>query len=163
MLYLTPEVAPVIVRFNVAPTIYQNVSQLAIAYPQSSLSTSYGPSTGRVKPGSRIPWLPNISQVDSSGNMTKVDSNYAALKQAIWQAHAFGQADWATATLDAHGVKLCTFEWSDSAEAKGFGKDVLYLVRPDQHVGAVFAAGGESLTADLSTYISRWGVGGKQT
>jgi len=148
--YLLPFVTWI---FDVRPLIYHRISQLAISYPDSPISLNVGSPTGTIKAGERLPWVPRVTL---SG--VEKESNLVPLTEVGWQAHVFGDAPWAEPALSVHDVPLHSFEWCDEGGKKGFGRDVVYLVRPDGQVGLVL--GGKDGVEAMGEYMRKWGVKG---
>jgi 2-polyprenyl-6-methoxyphenol hydroxylase-like FAD-dependent oxidoreductase len=123
---------------------WKTISQILIHYPQSQLSVNAPGLTGSVKAGDRIPFL-------------EADDNHSYLQDCKWQAHVYGAVDGKTQELlNDQGLKLYTFPWSAEAQAVGMGKDVVYLIRPDGHVG--WAGPQSANNKPLEEYIKLWGI-----
>lgn len=129
--YVLPTFFAALTRYNVILKImFRTVSQVRIQYHESSLSSG---SLGKIKAGDRLPWVQT-----SSGD------NYEPLKSLDWQIHIFGKAseDLKKSLVKKNSnieLKLVEFEWTEKAEAQGFFKEALYLVRPDGYIALVSA------------------------
>lgn len=158
---VAPYIVPVVVKMiNVAPAVYARTAQLAISYQASAISSNVGMSgnrAGTIHAGQRLPWVPNA--VSAAGET--LSSNLVTLNQVSWQAHVFGSAAWAEEVLREGGIAIHAYEWSRAAREKGFGKDVLYLVRPDGHVGLALGGQGNQEERALLEYMRRWDVRGE--
>lgn len=79
---------------------------------------------GHVQGGNRLPWL-QLPDGD----------NFAPLRQLNWQLHVYGEATPALhEAATTAGLSLETFAWNQAADAAGFERDALYLVRPDGYI-----------------------------
>ena len=141
--------------FDLSPKMYDGASQLAIEYPDSPLSVNVG-SGGTLHAGERFPWVPDPKLV--SGETLK--STHVALEQVGWHAFVFGSAPFVEASLNNREVPFHVFEWSADAKNKGLGKDVVYVVRPDGHIGLLLAKQGEEGLKAVDEYMTKWGVRG---
>jgi hypothetical protein len=76
-----------------------------------------------------------------------------------WQLHVYGTA---TAALREFAPKsrlpLREWAWTAATRRAGLGRDAVYLVRPDGHVG--FARGSPDVEG-LRAYLDRFGVVGR--
>lgn len=114
--YLLPAVAGAEVGRE---TVFRVLSQIRIAYPDSSLSQG---RAGHIRGGDRLPWVPGAD-------------NFAPLRALAWQVHLHGAApDGFAARLGDAGLALSVFPFSDAARAAGYHEGAAYLVRPDAYV-----------------------------
>lgn len=154
--YFIPYILPLVIKtFDVTRVAYDRASQLGVSYEQSPMSVNLGTTKGTIKAGQRLPWVPDVR--DSKGEV--VESNLLHLRQVGWQAHVFGVADGTLAqSLTKQNVPLHVFAYTEEAKSKGFGENVVYLVRPDGQVGSVLGPG--SPLEDVEGYMKRWAVVG---
>jgi hypothetical protein len=136
-----PIILPLALRFAAARRAqFRLISQTRIAYPESPLSDG---SAGEVRAGDRLPWVEGTD-------------NFAPLESLDWQVHVYGSA---TAALREFatgvGLPLHEWPWTPAARRAGLGRDALYLVRPDGHVG--FARQGQDVEG-LRAYLDRFGI-----
>ena len=140
---------------SVQTKMFRTVSQIAVAYPLSLLSTNGPGIHGTIKAGDRLPWV-GIAGVEGQDNLS-------SLQSCKWQAHVYGFVSKdLVQLLQDRGIPLTVFPWDSTGSlsvnmhTKGLGKDILYLVRPDGQVGLVCA---RDDTQVLSRYLDRWEVG----
>jgi hypothetical protein len=138
-----PIILPLALRSRAARRAqFRLVSQTRIAYPESPLSDG---SAGAVRAGDRLPWVEGTD-------------NFAPLASLDWQVHVYGTA---TAALrefaSGAGLPLHEWPWTPAARGAGLGRDALYLMRPDGHIG--FACEGQDVGA-LRAYLGRFGIAG---
>ena len=140
---LAPRVLGTVTRFTVGRrAMFRTVSQIRIAYPQSALSEG---RVGAVRAGDRLPW---VAEADGAAD------NYKSLQSLDWQAHIYGEATaGATATLVDVATPLHRFAWTVGAEAAGFVRGAVYLIRPDGHVAL---ASNDASGAALKHYLRAW-------
>ncbi|WP_245442747.1 FAD-dependent monooxygenase [Methylobacterium terrae] len=138
--WLLPHLVPALWGFAAARRrLFDTVSQVRIAYPDSPLSAG---RAGTVQGGDRLPYLAE-------------PDNFAPLASLRWQLHVHGAAGPdLSAEAGRAGLPLHAFPWSEAAREAGFARDAAYLVRPD---GYVALAGAEART--LAAYRGRWGIG----
>ena len=118
---LIPHLAPFVLGFTpVRRAAFGLVSQTKINYHDSSLSQG---AVGNLRGGDRLPWVESLD-------------NFASLASLDWQVHAYGTASEEVKNV-AHeiGVRNIDFPWTDDAEAAGFEREAIYLVRPDGYIG----------------------------
>lgn len=154
--YFIPYLLPLALKIiDAAPLVYGRVSQLGISYEQSPMSVNLGTIGGTLKAGQRLPWVPHARDA----NDEEMDSNLVHLCQVGWQAHAFGKVRKELAeVLGEKHVPLHMFKPTREAGSKGFGEDMIYLVRPDGQIGLVVAP--DAACADVEKYLGVWGVAG---
>lgn len=158
-------VVPYIMNFvtNLFPTlqtrIFRTISQLAISYPVSLLSTNGPGIHGTIKAGERLPWV----EIDGDEGR----DNLSSLQSCKWQAHVYGFVNKDVAQLlHERGIPLETFSWNPTGSLtvnmhkKGIGKDVVYLIRPDGQIGLACAKDDNRV---LNRYLDRWEVGTQTT
>lgn len=118
------------------------ISQTRINYRGSALSEG---KVGKVEGGDRLPWI-EIAGSD----------NFEPLGELDWQIHVYGEPNGAFAkSVEAMGIKLHRFAWTEAMAKIGLTRDAAYLVRPDGHVGLVT----ETQDAKaFTTYITRLGI-----
>jgi hypothetical protein len=138
-----PIILPLALRFKAARRAqFRLVSQTRIAYRESPLSDG---SAGDVHAGDRLPWVEGIV-------------NFAPLRSLDWQVHVYGTASAALLEFAASfELPLHEWPWTPAARGAGLGRDALYLVRPDGHIG--FAREGQDVEA-LRAYLGRFGIAG---
>ena len=133
---------------------WEITSQINIEYRSSELSLNADTVHGTLKAGDRLPY------VHGEGAEGKGDapSNFDALEETRWQVHVYGEAERdMRRDLQAHGLEVRKFEWSEAAGKRGLAQGALYLVRPDGYVGAV-AAGHDAQA--VVEYLGKWGLEG---
>ena len=132
---------PLAFKLPVVPDkAFRTVSQIDIDFRDGPLSQG---RAGGVQGGDRLPWVADGAT-----------DNHAPLGSLDWQVHVYGTPPTGLGdVVDAHGLTLHRFEWSEDAGAKGLSKDEIYLVRPD---GYVATAGGSP--AELDAYVRRWNL-----
>jgi len=144
------------IRMNIIPAIvprlfgfvamrrllFRTISQLAINYRHSALSTG---TEGKAKAGDRLPWVP----------MNGTD-NFAGLTSMKWQVHVYGSApDWLKNICTQKGVQLHIFEWTEAAKKAGLNKNSLYVIRPDGYIGM---ANRNADIQKITAYMDQWGI-----
>lgn len=141
---LVPLILPKVFQFRaVKRLMFQTLSQIAIRYPESPLSSG---SAGRVKGGDRLPWI----------DLHAPGANYASLNSLDWQVHCYGTATVPLrAVCEKRGLPLHTFPWTASMGRAGLGRDSAYLVRPDGHVGL---ADPNASAETLEEYLDQHGI-----
>ena len=126
-LHLVPFILPILFRFSSFKRLmFRTVSQISIRYPQSFLSSG---KAGKLKGGDRLPWVQSVQ-------------NYEPLISMQWQVHCYGSP--ATALnnlLSEKNIPLYIFEWGPEAKAAGYGKDAIFIVRPDGYIGLADGTG----------------------
>jgi hypothetical protein len=120
--------------------MFRTISQTAIEYRQSALSTG---EAGGVKAGDRLPWV-------ELGVGAKATDNFAPLVALDWQMHVYGAAATEIKAMCSARDSRCTNLHGATMGAKGLAQNAAYLVRPDGYIGC--AAGGAD-AAKLNTYI----------
>ena len=116
--------------------MFRTLSQVNIQYRMSPMS---GGRAGGLHAGDRLPWA---------------GENFAPLATLDWQVHVYGATRPGLAELcDRRGIALHEFGWDEEAQAAGFGRDALYLVRPD---GYIAWADATALPARLAAYLDAW-------
>ncbi len=126
---LAPVLIPRLMRFEwTREFLFRTVSQITINYRASPLSQG---STGGLHGGDRLPWAAGNGQ-----------DNFASLALMDWQVHVYGKPSSELARwCSQRQVALSAFAWCHEAEAAGFTRDALYLLRPDTYVALADAAG----------------------
>lgn len=152
---LLPRLLPRVVRTKVGRrALFAVVSQTAIEYRASAWSEG---KAGAVHAGDRLPWIAPSAEGGERGETAADD--FAPLASLDWQVHVHGAPpEGVDGICRAHGVPLHAFRWTRAAEAAGFRRDVVYLVRPDGYLGGVFSA---TPAGDLAGYLDRHGVRGR--
>lgn len=142
--WIVPYVLPFLWRFRPLRRMwYARVSQIQIQYRGSELSEG---RSGGVQGGDRVPW---VEFEDGS-------DNHEVLSELAWQVQVYGEVVAEVRKgLEAKGLSVHVFPWTATCEKQGFGKDSLYLVRPDGHVGL---ACGQAEVEDLYAYLARWDI-----
>ena len=148
--WFLPSILPVIVNtFDLTHMMFKRVSQTKLEYRNSPMSQDYGIASDAVQAGDRLPW---VQFADS-------DDNFAPLNHTTWQAHVYGEiTDVVKDVLQKNNIPLILYPWSAEAEKVTLAADVLYLLRPDGHIGLRMPVG--SSLGELGCYISKWGVHG---
>ena len=122
-------IVPFLMRFStVRKNMFLMVSQLKVAYPQSSLSRNVlNVTKGKVLAGDRLPWIDGDE---------KLPDNHDSLTICSWQAHVYGDVkpDFVK-SLQERGLLLKVYPWSLRTDLVGLVKDAVYFVRPDGHIG----------------------------
>lgn len=156
--WLVPYVLPFVLKWSyLAPIFYVRVSQLGIDYRSSKFSQMIGQTKGKVRPGDRLPW---VERLRLDGEQEEID-NHVLLRKACWQGHVYGCVEpFVKEVLEDVRVPLCMFTCTQEASQKGLGRDELYLVRPDGHIGLVFASRGVEGKNELQQYLREWVVAG---
>jgi 2-polyprenyl-6-methoxyphenol hydroxylase-like FAD-dependent oxidoreductase len=131
--------APILLRFRAARRAqFRLVSQTRIKYPDSALSSG---SAGKIRGGDRLPWLHG-------------QDNFKPLDSLDWQIHVYGTAsDAFRAFTTGRGLPIHCFEWNEQARSAGFGRDAVYLIRPDGHVALAQC---DQDTRQLEQFLSEW-------
>jgi hypothetical protein len=90
---------------------------------------------GTIHGGDRLPWVEPNAGGDAIGN-------FAPLASLTWQVHVYGEpaADIRSA-CEQRRLPLQTFPWTTATARAGFGRDAVYLVRPDGYVALAAPAG----------------------
>ena len=122
----------------IARRIFYQVSQCAVAYPTSPMSKG---KIGAVTAGMRLPWVRFADESD----------NQEPLGQPSWQLHVYGTVPSLVEKTLPEDIRVREFPWCNEAKAVGLKENVLYLLRPDGHVGLVTTE-----ASDLPGYIQRW-------
>jgi 2-polyprenyl-6-methoxyphenol hydroxylase-like FAD-dependent oxidoreductase len=141
---IAPYVLPLALQFEaVRRAQFRLVSQTRISYRASPLSNG---SAGRAHAGDRLPWVEGTD-------------NFEPLSVLDWQVHVYGTATAGLREFAARArLPLQEWPWTKAAQHAGLGKDALYLVRPDGHIG--FAR--ETPDVDgLRAYLGRFGIVGR--
>lgn len=145
-LYIVPWLLPFLFQFAaMRRMMYRTVSQIAIQYPQSSLS--HGP-TGTIDGGQRLPWVKFQNPVDAETD------NFCGLSSMDWQIHCYGDANSALKAMCCdRGIELHVFPWESSMKKAGLKRKAVYVIRPDGHIAIVDRKGD---TERVSSYIDTW-------
>ncbi len=161
--FFLPYILPrLIIWLGLAPMIFKRVSQILLAYPDSLLSTNCSVSGSKVaaRAGDRLPWTEYTCEDGSRRD------NFALLDAADWQVHVYGTPPtWLSKHLEACMLPLHKLPWNTTMSQKGLRENVLYLLRPDGHIGLIQAladTGEAEDTTDLDAYLQRWGIGKAQ-
>ena len=133
-LTLVPKLLPSLFRLDVLRRLmFRTLSQTAIRYPQSPLSSGVA---GRVRGGDRLPWIAAENPAEPAHD------NFASLTSRDWQVHVYGSVSAEMQTLcDARRLALHAFPWRAAMSRTGLQENGAYLVRPDGYVGVANAAG----------------------
>ncbi|MGE3873043.1 MAG: FAD-dependent monooxygenase [Parvibaculaceae bacterium] len=122
------------------------ISQTRIAYRGSPLSEG---RAGKIAGGDRLPWVE-----------TERGDNFQALASLDWQAHVYGEVQAAFADgVEATGIPLHRFAWTEAAGKAGLMRDAAYLVRPDGHVGLAME---RQDAGAFTAYAARLGIKPRQ-
>jgi hypothetical protein len=140
---IAPLVFPVVGRLEAAREyLFRTVSQIMLNYRASPLSRGMA---GQVRGGDRLPWV-------SAGT----SDNYTPLKEIGWQAHVYGVASPELSTwCAAQRLRLHSFDWQPAHETAGFGRNALYLLRPDSYVALADAT---PTPEGLSSYFAEQAI-----
>ncbi|MCZ4092350.1 FAD-dependent monooxygenase [Sinorhizobium psoraleae] len=116
--YLMPRMIALLVATPAgARFAFRTVSQIGITYRDRG-------GAGQVRGGDRLPYVDALS-----------GDNFAPLSSLDWQVHVYGAASPAfRAALTKTGIPVHAFPFTPAAAEAGFGRDAIYLVRPDGHV-----------------------------
>jgi len=118
---VVPNVLPALFKLKAAREyMFRAVSQLVIAYRDSAVSAG---RAGVLHGGDRLPWAKSANS-----------DNFNTLA-TTWQLHVYGTVNPALTAWCATRVALHVFQWSAAAEAAGFARDAMYLIRPDAYIG----------------------------
>jgi 2-polyprenyl-6-methoxyphenol hydroxylase-like FAD-dependent oxidoreductase len=129
--------------------LFAVVSQTGIEYRASALSEG---RAGTVHAGDRLPWV--APEKDAGAD------NFTPLESLDWQAHVYGiPPEGVEAACAAREVPLHRLAFDSRAEAAGFARDAVYLVRPDGYVGGAFSGG--SSAAGVGRYLETHGIQGR--
>ena len=144
-IHVVPLLLPLLFKFAaVRRLLFRTVSQTAINYRQSSLSSG---SAGEVKGGDRLPWVP----------MNGGSDNFAGLTTLKWQVHVYGEVPASIQTFcNERNVKLHVFSWNISAKTAGLKKNAVYVIRPDGHIGI---AAPDANLVKITAYFDKWSIG----
>ncbi len=140
---VAPLLIPMAAAFDgVREFLFRTVSQITLNYRGGPLSRGVA---GHVGGGDRLPWV----AVDGA-------DNFASLASMDWQVHVYGSAHTEVAAwCAAHNVQLHEFEWRSEYGKAGFGRDALYLLRPDSYVALADSSG---TAGALDRYFSDHGI-----
>jgi 2-polyprenyl-6-methoxyphenol hydroxylase-like FAD-dependent oxidoreductase len=123
-------------------TAFRTLSQIGVEYHSSAISAG---GAGRVRGGDRLPWLE-----------LEAGDNFAPLTACVWRVQVYGRIKPRLQALaDELGLPIDRFGFDRAAQAAGFMKDALYLVRPDGYVA--FAEPTQSPAA-LQRFLARNGL-----
>ncbi|MGH7655434.1 MAG: FAD-dependent monooxygenase, partial [Gemmatimonadaceae bacterium] len=124
--------------------MFRTISQIEIRYPDSWLSDG---EAGAVRAGDRLPWA---AWRDGDG---AAHDNFEPFASFDWQLHCYGEASPAVrAACASRAIAFHAFAWRPEMKKAGLARDAIYLVRPDEHVGFMNAAGD---AAALDAYLER--------
>lgn len=139
--FVAPEVFPNVVRFAAARrAIFRRTSQIAIRYPESSLSQG---CAGSVAGGDRLPWVPAVD-------------NFASLQRLAFQVHVYGDVSSVfQSALERGGMPLEVFGWCEAMSDAGLMRDAAYLIRPDGYVALAMPQPDAAL---LASFLIRLGL-----
>jgi hypothetical protein len=145
-LRIAPLVIPLLLSSkSVRRVMFRRVSQTAIDYEGSSLSTGW---TETVQGGDRLPWIPNATGAG--------EDNFAPLKSLDWQVHVYGDASKELRQMcEARRLPLHVFAWRAQMRRTGLWRNAAYLIRPDGYVGMADAVGS---VAAVTSYLDRCGI-----
>jgi 2-polyprenyl-6-methoxyphenol hydroxylase-like FAD-dependent oxidoreductase len=145
-LRLAPLAIPLLLSSTaVRRMMFRRVSQIAIDYEGSNLSTGW---TESVRGGDRLPWIRNANGAG--------EDNFAPLRSRDWQVHVYGDA--ANELRDlcaAHRIPLHVYPWRKQMQCTGVWRNAAYLVRPDGYVGLADAVGN---AAAVASYLDAHGI-----
>ncbi len=150
-LTLVPWLVPLLLRMSAMRRfLFRTLSQTALKYPQSVLSTGVA---GKVRGGDRLPWI------RFANARAGVDDNFASLSSRDWLVHSYGKASPnLRAACEARAIPLHVFGWEPSMRAAGLKKNAVYVIRPDGHVGLAKRAGA---LAVLKRYFNEHDIRGQ--
>jgi 2-polyprenyl-6-methoxyphenol hydroxylase-like FAD-dependent oxidoreductase len=139
-LRLVPVIIPILFRLDAFRRLmFRTVSQISIKYPDSFLSRG---RAGKLKGGDRLP-------------LVRSGDNFGPLVSRQWQVHCYGSpANELIQLLAEKKIPLYFFEWGPESATAGFGKDAIYIVRPDGYIGLADRTGDISKISEYcDTYI----------
>ena len=153
--FMIPYIMPAFLKLT-GTSPWETTSQINIEYKDSSLSENARGVNGALVAGNRLAWV--RTDVDGKEGEGEVGDNYEALRQTKWAVHVYGEVERDTRrALQAEGIEVVKFPWSEDARNKGLVEGALYLVRPDGYVG--MKASGHDAAAVVS-YVEKWGLRG---
>jgi 2-polyprenyl-6-methoxyphenol hydroxylase-like FAD-dependent oxidoreductase len=144
-LHIVPLLLPLLFKFKaIRRLMFRRVSQTAIKYADSSLSTG---RTETVEGGDRLPW---VEHADGDKD------NFAPLASLDWQLHVYGEATKELrAVCEARKLRLHVFPWRAEMRRTGLWHNAAYLIRPDGYVGLADAG---ASTAAVTSYLDARGI-----
>jgi hypothetical protein len=99
--------------------------------------------------GDRLPWV--------EPRQAGLADNFTPLSSLDWQVHVYGATEAALRTeCEARALPLHAFPFDSRVKEAGLHEDTVYLVRPDGHVGGVFAR--ERAATSLAAYLDPRGL-----
>ncbi|KAL1884691.1 hypothetical protein Plec18167_002283 [Paecilomyces lecythidis] len=120
---------------------FRTISQIGRNYYDSPLSQ--GDGEGEIKAGDRIPYCKE--EGDSR-------DNYISLSALQWRIHVYGTPTEELRTwCQENNVRLDTFTFNEDMEKKCIVENIIYLIRPDTYIAAVFK---QSCMDDLKEYFT---------
>jgi 2-polyprenyl-6-methoxyphenol hydroxylase-like FAD-dependent oxidoreductase len=144
--WVMPKLLPALTGFAAfRRLLFRTVSQIRIAYPDSTLSEG---KAGEVSGGDRLPWVPGAPGAASD--------NFAPFAGLDWRLQVYGMAEPGLAATAARlGLPLDAIPWTEVAGSAGLLRDGAYLVRPDMHIALALA---EQDPDRLQSFAARHGL-----
>ncbi|HTB56407.1 MAG TPA: FAD-dependent monooxygenase [Polyangia bacterium] len=106
--------------------MFRTVSQIEIDYRDGALASG---RAGKVQAGDRMPFVPLPAGAGVPDNMQPLPS-------PGWQLQIHGDLEAGLrAAVDAEGIPLRLYPWTEAAETAGLARNAAYLIRPDAYVG----------------------------
>ena len=142
--HIMPRMMKAMLTFQATSRLFfRTVSQTAIHYRMSDVSAG---QAGKIRGGERLPYIEADGGTDNFQPLTSLD----------WQVHVYGDAEWRFAdAIEAAGLTLHVFPFSDRAAEAGLKRNGVYLVRPDGHVA--FAVETQDANA-VKAFLDSWSI-----
>jgi 2-polyprenyl-6-methoxyphenol hydroxylase-like FAD-dependent oxidoreductase len=143
---LLPPLAARVMRMAFVPkAVFRLVSQVRLAYPQSTLSHG---RAGKLRGGDRLPWV-----------VVGAEDNFDSLASRDWQIHVYGEPGSGLRRLAYNtGLPMHSFAWSDAARDAGLAAEAVYLVRPDGYIAYALSRQGDDGLLALANFVARHGI-----
>jgi 2-polyprenyl-6-methoxyphenol hydroxylase-like FAD-dependent oxidoreductase len=113
-------------RETVRRFMFRTVSQIEVDYRDGALASG---RAGKIQAGDRMPFVPLPAGGGAPDNMQPLPS-------PGWQLQIHGEleAD-VRAAVEAEGIPLRLYPWTEAARTAGLVRNAAYLMRPDAYVG----------------------------
>ena len=143
---VVPYVVPALMKLS-RITPFEATSQIRLQYRDSAcgLSVDAAGYQGRLRAGDRLGYVVFQDRSD----------NFEVLAEGSWQVHVYGEVlrD-VRREMQAKGLGVKKFEFTEDAKRRGLSEGSLYLIRPD---GYVAVTANSDNTESLFEYMARWG------